>query len=72
MMFDGFNLIHSGGYPTSGCRKSLFINFRFPLSKVVPKFKYRFFSLMTLHFKIKHFLLTVFIIINVRPFNISK
>lgn len=39
VMFDGFNVIHSGGFPTEGCRKSLFINFRFPVAKVVSRMR---------------------------------
>lgn len=40
-MFNGFNLIHTGGFPKAGCRKSLFINCRFPLAKLAAKYQYR-------------------------------
>ena len=39
IMFDGFNVIHAGGLPSEGCRKSLFANFRFPVAKMVPKIR---------------------------------
>jgi hypothetical protein len=37
VMFDGFNVMHSGGFPSKGYRKSLFVNFRFPVAKIIPK-----------------------------------
>jgi hypothetical protein len=42
VMFDGFNVIHAGGFPAEGCRKSLFVNFRFPIAKMIPKFRLLF------------------------------
>lgn len=37
IMFDGFNVIHAGGLPSVGARKSLFVNFRFPVAKLRTK-----------------------------------
>jgi hypothetical protein len=42
MMFDGFNVIHAGGLPSEGCRKSLFVNFRFPVAKIIPRIRLLF------------------------------
>lgn len=39
VLFDGFNVIHAGGFPYDGCRKSLFVNFRFPVAKVIPRIR---------------------------------
>jgi hypothetical protein len=39
VLFDGFNVIHAGGLPLQGSRKSLFVNFRFPVAKIVPKIR---------------------------------
>ena len=37
-LFGGFHLVHSGGHPISGARKSLFVNFRYPRFKVSEMF----------------------------------
>lgn len=34
LMFNGFHLLHTGGNPTSGMRKSLFVGFRYPRAKL--------------------------------------
>lgn len=39
IMFDGFNVIHAGGFPSAGIRKSLFVNFRFPVAKIIREVK---------------------------------
>lgn len=35
VLFQGFHLVHSGGHPTGGRRRSLFVNFRYPRFKAV-------------------------------------
>lgn len=42
IIFDGFNVIHAGGFPTAGSRKSLFVNFRFPIAKIRPRVRVLF------------------------------
>jgi hypothetical protein len=42
VMFDGYNVIHAGGLPSEGCRKSLFVNFRFPVAKIIPRIRLLF------------------------------
>jgi hypothetical protein len=42
IMFDGFNVIHAGGLPSGGCRKSLHVNFRFPVAKFSPRIRLLF------------------------------
>lgn len=39
IMFHGFNVIHAGGFPAEGCRKSLFVHFRFPVAKIIPRIR---------------------------------
>jgi hypothetical protein len=39
ILFDGFNVIHAGGLPSEGSRKSLFVNFRFPVAKIIPRIR---------------------------------
>ncbi|MEE3330740.1 MAG: hypothetical protein VX246_07710, partial [Myxococcota bacterium] len=34
ILFDGFQLVHAGGFPATATRKALFIAFRFPRKKV--------------------------------------
>lgn len=34
LLFNGFHLLHTGGNPTSGMRKSLFVGFRYPRAKL--------------------------------------
>jgi hypothetical protein len=42
VLFDGFNTVHAGGFPSAGYRKSLFVNFRFPVAKLVPRIRLMF------------------------------
>ena len=39
ILFDGFNTVHAGGLPRAGIRKSLFVNFRFPVAKILPEIR---------------------------------
>ena len=34
VLFEGFQLLHAGGHPSSGSRKALFVAFRFPRQKI--------------------------------------
>lgn len=42
VLFDGFHVMHAGGFPTEGSRKSLFVNFRFPVAKLIPRVRSMF------------------------------
>lgn len=38
-MFHGYSVIHAGGFPSEGCRKSLFVHVRFPVAQIITKIR---------------------------------